>query len=123
MASGKAWAVERVIDTAQGGASLRAGAAYRAASAQARGPAQFVYYNSNVDYLNHLGHALKSSDDTFKADGQRATLRPSFAYGLAQPEGFYVESRTPLGTFPRLLTAVTSKLGAEKAEKKEGGAE
>ena len=123
VASGKAWAVERVIGTAQGGASLRAGAAYRAASAPARGPAQFVYYNSNVDYLNHLGHALKSSDDTFKAEGQRASLRPSFAYGLARPEGFYVESRTPLGTFPRLLTAITSKLGAEKAEKKEGGAE
>ena len=120
VASGKPWAVERVIDAAQGGASLRSGAAYRAASAQVAGPAQFVYYNSNVDYLNRLGHALKSSDDTFKAEGQRAALRPSFAYGLAQPEGFYVESRTPLGAFPRLLKAVTSKMGTEK---KEGGAE
>jgi hypothetical protein len=118
VASGKPWAVERVIDTAQGGASLRTAAAFRAASAQAQGPAQFVYYNSNVDYLNRLGHTLKSSDDTFKTEGQHASLRPSFAYGLAQPEGLYVESRTPLGTFPRLLTAVTSKLGGEK---KEGG--
>lgn len=118
--SGKGEMVERVIDTAQGGRSLKSSAAYAAASAQAAAPAQFVYYNSNVDYLNHLGHALKSSDDTFKADGQRAALRPSFAYGLTRPEGFYVESRTPLGTFPRLLTAVTSKLADGK---KEGGAE
>jgi hypothetical protein len=118
--SGKPWAVERVIDTAQGGGSLKSSASYAAASAQAAGPAQFVYYNSNVDYLNRLGHALKSSDDTFKTEGQRANLRPSFAYGLARPEGFYVESRTPLGAFPRLLTAVTAKLGEEK---KEGGGE
>jgi hypothetical protein len=44
-------------------------------------------------------------------------LRPSFAFGVSQAAGFYVESRTPLGTFPRLLTAVTSKLGSEKKEK------
>jgi Protein of unknown function (DUF3352) len=119
--SGKGEMVERVIDTAQGGRSLKSSAAYAAASAQAQGAAQFVYYNSNVDYLNRLGHALKSSDDTFKADGQRAALRPSFAYGLTRPEGFYVESRTPLGTFPRLLTAVTSKLADGKKEG--GGAE
>ncbi|MDQ5837048.1 MAG: DUF3352 domain-containing protein [Acidobacteriota bacterium] len=121
VASGKGEMVERVIDTAQGGRSLKSSGIYAAAAAQAQGPAQFVYYNSNVEYLNHLGHALKSSDDTFKADGQRATLRPSFAYGLARPEGFYVESRTPLGTFPRLLTAVTSKLAEGKKEG--GGAE
>lgn len=119
VASGKGSMVERVIDMAQGGASLRSSAAFRAASAQASGPPQFIYYNSNVDYLNRLGHALKSSDDSFKTDGQRASLRPTFAFGITQPEGFYVESHTPLGTFPRLLTAITSKFEA----KKEGGTE
>jgi hypothetical protein len=117
VASGKGVAVERVIDTAQGGHSLRSSATYAAASAPLAGPPQFVYYNSNVNYLNSLGHTLKGSDQEFKTEGQRASLRPSFAFGLTQPEGFYVESRTPLGTFPRLLTAVTSKLGAEKKEK------
>lgn len=108
--------VERVIDTAQGGASLRASAAYQAASANLSGQPQFVYFNTNADYLNRLGRMLKSGEQEFKTEGQRAAIRPSFAFGVAQAEGFYVESRTPLGTFPRLLTAVTSKLGVEKQE-------
>jgi hypothetical protein len=120
IASGKGAAVERVIDTAQGGRSLKSSAMYAAASASLTGQPQFVYYNSNVDYLNHLGHALKSSDDTFKTEGQRATLRPSFAFGLTRDDGFYVESRTPLGAFPHLLSGIASKFGGEK---KENGAE
>ncbi|HST53924.1 MAG TPA: DUF3352 domain-containing protein [Pyrinomonadaceae bacterium] len=119
VASGKSSAVERVIDTAQGGGSLKSSAAYTAASASVVGQPQFVYYNSNADYLNHLGHTLKSSDDTFKTEGQSASLRPSFAYGVMRADGFYVEGHTPLGAFPRLLSGVASKLG----EKKESGAE
>jgi hypothetical protein len=117
VASGKGAMVERVIDTAQGGRSLQSSAAYKAASAQLTGQPQFVYYNSNADYLNRLGHTLKGGEQEFKTEGQRASLRPSFAFGVTREDGFYVESRTPLGTFPRLLTAVTSKLGAQ--EKKE----
>ena len=117
--SDDAGGVERVIETAQGGPSLRAGAAYREASAGLAGQPQFVYFNTNEDYLNRLGRMLRSGEQEFKTDGQRAALRPSFAFGISQPDGFYVESRTPLGTFPRLLTAVTSKLGGE-GEKKEG---
>jgi hypothetical protein len=118
VASGKGAMVERVIDTAQGGRSLQSSAAYKTASAQAQGQPQFVYYNTNADYLNRLGHTLKGGEREFKTEGQRATLRPSFAFGVTQSDGFYVESRTPLGTFPRLLTAVSSKLGAEKKENK-----
>ena len=118
--SGKGAAVERVIDTARGGRSLKESAAYRSASAQLQSPPQFVYYNSNAEYLNRLGRTLQGGEQEFKTEGQRASLRPSFAFGLTREDGFYVESRTPLGTFPRLLTAVTSKLGKEK---KDGGAE
>jgi hypothetical protein len=106
--------VERVIETAQGGRSLRSSAAYTQALAQAQGQPQFVYFNSNVDYLNSLGRTLKSGEREFKTDGQRAALRPSFAYGVSRADGFYVESRTPLGTFPRLLAAVSARLGDEK---------
>lgn len=113
VASGKGAMVERVIDTAQGGRSLQSSAAYKTASAQLSGQPQFVYYNTNADYLNRLGHTLKGGEQEFKTEGQRASLRPSFAFGVTQADGFYVESRTPLGTFPRLLTAVSSKLGAE----------
>jgi hypothetical protein len=123
VASGKGAAVERVIDTAQGGRSLKSSAAYQSAAAQLQTPAQFVYFNTNADYLNRLGRTLQGGEQEFKTDGQRASLRPSFAFGTAQADGFYVESRTPLGTFPRLLTTVTSRLGGEKSEKKEGGAE
>jgi hypothetical protein len=119
VASGKSPAIERVIDTSQGGGNLKSSAAYTAASATMKGQPQFVYYNSNADYLNHLGHTLKSSDDTFKTEGQSASLRPSFAYGVMRADGFYVEGHTPLGAFPRLLSGVASKLG----EKKDGGAE
>jgi hypothetical protein len=114
VASGKDGMVERVIDTARGGRSLRSSAAYTQALAQAQGQPQFVYFNSNADYLNHLGRALKSGEREFKTDGQSAALRPSFAYGVSRADGFYVESRTPLGTFPRLLAAVSSRLGDEK---------
>ena len=118
--SGEAGIVERIIETAQSGISLRASAAYQTASARLSGPPQFVYYNSNTDYLHGPGRVLKGGEREFKPEGQRANLQPSFAFGLAQADGFYVESRTPLGTFPRLLTAVTSKLG-ENGATKEGG--
>ncbi|MCA1593765.1 MAG: DUF3352 domain-containing protein, partial [Acidobacteria bacterium] len=102
IASGDAQTIERVIDTAQGAPALPAGASYRAASASLSGSPQFVYYNSNADYLNHLGRILTSDGSEFKTTGQRADLQPSFAFGVSRPEGFYVESHTPLGTFPRL---------------------
>ena len=114
--SGRPEAVERVIDTAQGGPSLKESAAYKSAAAQSQGPAQFVYFNTNADYLNGLGRTLSGGEQTFKTEGQRAALRPSFAFGVTRPDGFYVESRTPLGTFPRMLAAVSSKLGGEKKE-------
>lgn len=109
--------VERVIDTARGGASLGASERFRAASAGMSGQPQFVYYNSNADYLNHLGGMLKGNGQEFKSSEQAASLRPSVAYGLSRPEGFYVESRSPLGIFPRLLAGVSSRLAAERPEK------
>ncbi|HYY97117.1 MAG TPA: hypothetical protein VE642_00915, partial [Pyrinomonadaceae bacterium] len=123
VASSKGSAVERVIDTAQGGRSLKGSAAYQAAAAQAQGPAQFVYFNSNADYLNRLGRTLKGGEHEFKTEGQRAALRPSFAFGATRADGFYVESRTPLGTFPRLLAAVASKLGDENEKQERHGGE
>jgi hypothetical protein len=120
VASGGAGAVERVIDTAQGGRSLKSSAAYQSAAARSQSP-QFVYFSSNADYLNRLGRTLSGGEQEFKTEGQRASLRPSFAFGVMREDGFYVESRTPLGTFPRMLTAISSRLGQE--EKKGGGAE
>jgi len=120
--SGRPGNVERVIDTAQGGHSLKDSESYKSASAQLHGPAQFVYFNTNADYLNRLGRTLQGGEQTFKTEGQTANLRPSFAFGVTREDGFYVESRTPLGTFPRMLTAVSSRLGGEKAQK-DGGAE
>jgi hypothetical protein len=116
VASSDGSAVERVIETAQGGRSLRSSAAYAQALAQAQGRPQFVYFNSNADYLNRLGRALKSGEQEFKTEGQRAAIRPSFAFGVSRADGFYVESRTPLGTFPRLLAAFSSRLGDKKKE-------
>ncbi len=117
IASGEANIVERVIDTSQdGGRALSANGAYVAASASLQGAPQFIYFNSNADYLNHLGRMLTSEGSEFKTSGQGAALPPSFAYGVSRADGFYVESHTPLGTFPRLLTAITSKLGEKKTE-------
>jgi len=113
--------VERVIDTAQGGASLGASERFRAASSNMTGQPQFVYYNSNADYLNRLGGMLKGNGQEFKSSGQAASLRPSVAYGLSRPEGFYVESRSPLGIFPRLLAGVSSRLGAGEQQQKKAG--
>ncbi|HEV2706389.1 MAG TPA: DUF3352 domain-containing protein [Pyrinomonadaceae bacterium] len=110
-------AVERVIETAQGGRSLAASNAYRAASASAPANPLFVYYNSNADYLSRLNGMLLSGDGA--KSSQASGLRPSFAYGVAQGGGFLFESRTPLGTFPRLLTLVTSKIARGQGEKSE----
>jgi hypothetical protein len=135
VASGDAFAVERVIDTAQGGASLAASEAFRAAGAAVEGAPQFVYFNSNRDYLARLGAALSNKEHEFKTSGTASNLRPSFAFGVARADGFYVESRSPLGTFPRVLAAMTSQLSDNKggktavkkvekeAEKKAGAAE
>ena len=117
VASPNGAAIERVIDTAQNGRSLRSSAAYTQALAQAQGQPQFVYFNSNADYLNQLGRTLKNNESEFKTDGQSAALRPSFAFGTTRADGIYIESRTPLGTFPRLLTAVSSRLNDDKKEK------
>jgi nucleotide-binding universal stress UspA family protein len=120
VASDNERAVERVIETAQGGRSLAASSAYRAASASAPANPLFVYYHSNADYLSRLngmllgGHGAKSPEGA-----QGASLRPSFAYGVAQGGGFIFESRTPLGTFPRLLALVTAKMGRGHGVKSE----
>jgi hypothetical protein len=120
IASGDVTAVERVIDTAQKNApSLASSERYVAASASLKSSPQFVYYNSNADYVSRLGSMLKSKDYEFKATGAQADIHPSFAFGLTQADGFYVESRTPLGTFPRLLTAVTAQLARDKQVKPE----
>ncbi len=112
IASSKGRMVERVIDTAQGGPSLAQNATFREAGAGVSNP-QFVYFNTNADYLDRLGHVLKNGEQEFKSSGRATTLKPSYAFGVSKPEGLFVESRTPLGTFPRLLAAVTSKLGQE----------
>jgi hypothetical protein len=107
--SGAVGGVERVIETAQGGRSLKASAAYNSASAGVAG-AQFVYFNTNADYLGRLGRALKSGGaEEVKTEVGGGAVRPSFAYGVSRPEGFFVESRTPLGTFPRLLAAAGNR--------------
>ncbi|HYE13518.1 MAG TPA: DUF3352 domain-containing protein [Pyrinomonadaceae bacterium] len=116
VASGEGRLVERVIDTAQGGPSLAQTAAFREAAAGVSNP-QFIYFNTNADYVERLGNVLKSGEQEFKSSGRAATLKPSFAFGVSKPEGLFVESRTPLGTFPRLLAAVTSKLGDRERAK------
>ncbi len=117
VASGDAFAVERVIDTAQGGASLAASDAYRAATAGIEGGPQFVYFNSNADYLARLGASLSNKEHEFKSQGTASNLRPSFAFGVARADGFYIESRSPLGAFQRVLAGMTARLSNEKAGK------
>lgn len=60
---------------------------------------------------------LNSSGEDFKTESRNASLRPSFAYGVTRADGFFIESRTPLGMFPRLLTAAATKLGDAREAK------
>jgi hypothetical protein len=115
VASGDAAAVEKIIDTARSGRSLSATTAYAEASASLSGDPLFVYYGSNRHYLNRLGRMLSTSKKDFQPSEQETDLRPSFAFGLSRPDGLYIESHSPLGTFPRLLTMVVSRLSTEKA--------
>jgi hypothetical protein len=115
VAGGNAAVVEKIVDTARSGRSLSATTAFAEASAELSSDPLFVYYGSNRNYLNHLGRMLSTSKKEFVPSEQQADLRPNFAFGLTKPDGLYIESHSPLGTFPRLLTMVVSRLSLEKA--------
>lgn len=110
-------AVERIIDAAQSAPSLLASAQYQTAANALTGNPVFVYYESNSDFTNRLGRMLSGRGTTFQPADQPSHVKPSFAYGLAKSDGFYVESYSPLGTFPTLLTAVTARLALERQNK------
>ena len=116
--SGNRRALESAIEAARSGDSLASSQSYRSASSALRESPQFIYYGSNADYLNGLGRTLSGGEQEFKTSGQSVSLRPSFAFGVARPDGFHVESHTPLGTFPRLLASITARLGDEKKREK-----
>lgn len=114
IASNNASAIERIIDVANAAPSLSATSAYQTAASALTDSPLFVYYGSNKHFVNRLGSMLSGRDTKFQQTDQASNLKPSFAFGVVKSDGFYVESSSPLGTFPQLLTIVTSKLAAER---------
>ena len=113
MASTNVAAVQQIIDTAKNGKSLSASDAYRGAAAQINGNPQFVFYGSNRHYLREMGEMIPGQNKDLQNASAENNLAPSFAFGVAKADGLYVESYSPLGTFPNLLGLVTAKLGAD----------
>ena len=116
VASGKLAAVQQIIDTAKSGKSLSTSVAYRTAAAPLSGSPQFVFYGTNHHYLHEMTEMIPGQNKDLKDATQGETnLAPSFAFGIAKPDGLYVESYSPLGTFPHLLTLVTAKIGMDQS--------
>jgi hypothetical protein len=106
-------ALESMLSTLKSGRSLAASPAYAKARNAATEPPLFIYYGSNQDYLNSLGKILHRQNKDFRPTEQESHLQPSIALGYSKADGFHVESHSPLGTFPRLLMLVTSRLMEE----------
>ncbi|HXF05861.1 MAG TPA: DUF3352 domain-containing protein [Blastocatellia bacterium] len=106
-------AVGKVLDTARSGRSLRDSTSYREALNDLPEDAAFLFYGSNRDYLNRLGRMLSASKKDFTPTPLQVDLKPSVAYGIIEPDGVTVESRSPLGLAPRLVTAILTWLSKE----------
>jgi hypothetical protein len=115
VASSNLIAVQQIIDTAKNGKSLSASDAYRGAASQLNVSPQFVFYGSNNHYLQEMSEMIPGQNKELKTTAADTNLAPSFAFGVARPDGLYVESYSPLGTFPHLLGLVTSKLAADQS--------
>ena len=111
--SPEASTLESILNTLKSGRSLAAAPAYAKARSGISESPVFLYYSSNQDYLNSLGKMLSRHNQEFKLVEQDSRLQPSIAFGCAQSDGFHVESHSPLGTFPRLLMLVTSRIVEE----------
>ncbi len=105
--------VEKSIAAYREGKSLSASPSYLEARQEMLHPSSFIYYSSNKDYLKQLEVVLKDSDKDFKPGGKDSNLRPSFAFGYTEPNGYLIKSLSPLGIFPRTLMMVTSRISAE----------
>ncbi len=105
--------VEKSIATHRDGKSLSVSSSYLEARQEMQHPASFIYYSSNKDYLRQLEVVLKASDKDFQPGEKDSNLRPSFAFGYTQPNGYLIKSLSPLGIFPRTLMMVTSRITAE----------
>lgn len=106
-------AVGKVLETARSGRSLLDSASYREALSDLPDNAAFLFYGTNHDYLNRLGRMLSSSKKDFSPTPLQVDLKPSVAYGIIEPDGVTVESRSPLGIVPRLVTVILTWLTKE----------
>ena len=106
-------AVGKVLETARSGRSLLDSASYREALKDLPDNVAFLFYGSNRDYLSRLGRMLSTSKKDLSPTPLQVDLKPSVAYGIIEPDGVTVESRSPLGIVPRLVTAILTWLSKE----------
>jgi hypothetical protein len=114
--SPEAEGIEQVIDSTINGRTLSGSGEYAAARSRLVNKPLMIHYSSNRDYLNRLAVFLTRRGKDFKVSSPTLSLRPSFGAGYAKSDGFYYESRSPLGTFPKMLMGVTSYLVPEEVE-------
>ncbi len=73
--------------------------------------ALFRYYSTNDRLIPSLAWSLGHKPDwSNHAEPQSSSLLPTAVHGVVEPGGLYVESYSPIGSFPRLLVAVVSHL-------------
>lgn len=106
-------AVGKVLDTARSGRSLLDSTSYREALNDLPEDAAFLFYGANRDYLNRLGRLLSAGKKDFTPTPLQVDLKPSVAYGIIEPDSVTIESRSPLGIAPRLVTAILAWLSKE----------
>jgi hypothetical protein len=110
--------IEAVIDAHRSGNTMATSSEYQQAFAGRVSAPRFTFYQTSEDVLKlmirALGHS-KNAGAIALADGEK--LFPTALYSVAEGNGLYVESYSPLGTFPYLLTGLVaelSKVGQDK---------
>ncbi|MBI3949961.1 MAG: DUF3352 domain-containing protein [Acidobacteria bacterium] len=117
-ASDNTAAIEAVIDAYQSGNTISTSPLYQEAFAGRSSAPLFTFYGTNEHLLKLMARMLGQAKGTDMATPVETTaLFPTVLYGVAEGDGLYIESYSPLGTFPHVLTGLMahlSKVGANE---------
>jgi hypothetical protein len=108
-------AIKAVIEAHDSGHTMAASTEYRQVFAGRAAAPMFSFYATNENLLTLMSQTFGKRNHITDAPSAAAEkLFPTALYGVAEPDGLYIESYSPLGTFPRLLTGLLSHLESLK---------
>jgi hypothetical protein len=103
LVSGDEDAVRAVIDAQASGRTMAAAAEYQQAFGNRASSSLFTFYSTNDRLLGLMSQTLGRGTAGAPVAATEK-LFPTALYGVAESDGLYIESRSPLGTVPHILT-------------------